>query len=209
MKKLKFLLLVILIINLIGCSKNGEQNDDNLLNFESSLFSNFKNWDEIDFSDINYIASETTKDEKLEEAFAEIYDLEKGKDKIRYYYNRIDVNNDNKKEVFVLLVGRAVCGSGGCSALLFEDNNSNYNLISRFSLVNNPIVISKDTTNGWNDIIIPVAGGGIESFFAKMKFDGKNYPINPSVQPAIQAGEKIKGAAIIADDLAKSPGIEF
>ncbi|TDX49161.1 hypothetical protein [Orenia marismortui] len=213
MKKLKFIFLTILIISLIvyfNVNKIDKQNNDTLSSFEKSrFFSNFKKRDEIDFSDINYLSAETTKDEKLEEAFAKVYNLKKGRDEIRYYYNRIDLNGDDKQEFFVLLVGRVVCGSGGCSALLFEDNNDEYNLISRFSLVNNPIIISKDKTNGWNDIIIPVAGGGIKNFFAQMKFNGKKYPLNPSIEPAIKVGAKIKGTAIVADDLLKSKGIKF
>lgn len=210
MKKLKILLLIILIITLIvGFNKNNERGSSNLLNFEDDFFSNFKNWDDTDFSDVNYIASETTKDKKLENAFAKVYNLDKTSNEIRYYYNRIDVNSDNKKEVFVFLVGRMICGSGGCNALLFENDNGEYNLISKFSLVNNPVIISENKTNGWNDIVIPVAGGGIKPFFAQMKFDGKKYPLNPSVQPTISEDMKIKGKAIVADDLSESSGVKF
>lgn len=213
MKKIKTIFILSLVIALIGFiyfNTAFSEDKEQLLKFEQDdFFSNFKNLNSIDFTDINYFASETKRDEKLEEAFAEIYHLEQGRDEIRYYYNRIDLNGDKNQEIFVLLVGKIVCGSGGCSALLFEDKNGEYDLVSRFSLVNNPIIISNTTTNGWKDIIIPVAGGGIESFFAQMKFDGDSYPLNPSVQSGIKADTKVRGKAIISDDLSKSPGIEF
>lgn len=212
MKKVKTIFILSLFVVLLGfiyLNGSTEVNKE-LLNFEQNKsFSNFKNQNSIDFTDLNYLAAETKKDEKLEQAFADIYKLEQGKDEISYYYNKIDLNGDESQEVFVLLVGRIVCGSGGCSALLFEAENGEYNLVSRFSLVNNPIIISNTTTNGWKDIIIPVAGGGIKSFFAQMKFDGDSYPLNPSLQSEIKADTKVKGKAIIADDLSKSSGIEF
>jgi hypothetical protein len=213
MKKTIIIFILSLVIALMGFiyfNTAFSEDKEQLLKFEQDeIFSNFKNLNSIDFTDINYFASETKRDEKLEEAFAEIYHLEQWRDEIRYYYNRIDLNGDKRQEIFVLLVGRMVCGSGGCSALIFEDKNGEYDLVSRFSLVNNPIIISNTTTNGWKDIIIPVAGGGIKSFFAQMKFDGDSYPLNPSVQPEVKADKKVRGKAIISDDLSKSPGIEF
>ncbi len=213
MKILKHLSVVIVIVALIGCNnavQNHPEADTNQTNIDAeNQLLKFENVDGIDFSDIKYIPLETDKDTKLEEAFAKVYDLKRGDDKIRYYYNQIDLNSDKKLETFVLLVGPSVCGTGGCSALIFEKDEDEYKLVSRFTLVNNPIIISESKTNGWNDIIMNVSGGGSEEFFSVLKFDGKQYPLNPSTQPKLKSGSKVQGTAIIAEDISKNLGIEF
>ena len=111
--------------------------------------------------------------------------------------------------MFVYLVAPSLCGTGGCSAAIFKEGNGDYNLLSRFSLVNNPVIISNSKTKGYKDIIMNVYGGGIESFFALIKYDGTTYPSNPSIQPKVNPGTKVKGIAIVADDISKNPGIEL
>jgi len=130
----------------------------------------------LDLSKVTYMNSETQPDPKLEEAFSKVYDLEKGKDQITYYYNRIDLNDDQVPETFVFLVGPYVCGTGGCSGLIFTQD---YDLISKFSLVRNPIIIRNKKTNGWKNIVMYVAGGGMEPSYKELKFNGNAYPLNP------------------------------
>ncbi len=169
----------------------------------------FENKDGIDFSQVKYIPSETEKDQKLEDAFAEVYDLKRGEDQIRYYYNRIDLDGDDQPETFVFLVGSSVCGTGGCSGLIFKSQDDDYELVSRFTLVRNPVIVSQNKTNDWNDLIMYVSGGGIENFFAQVKYDEGKYPLNPSVQPKVESGTQVEGTAIIADDLTQNKGIAF
>lgn len=163
----------------------------------------------IDFSSVEYICSENVRDIGLEKAIKDVYNLDQSEDRIRYYYNIIDLNDDGRNEIFVYLLGPFVCGTGGCSAAIFEKIDNEYVILSRFSLVNNPILISKNTSNGYRDIIMYVAGGGIESFYARLKYNGTRYPANPSVQPKVEPGTKLSGKAIVADDISLNPGIEL
>lgn len=169
----------------------------------------FVNQDGIDLSSIEYICSETQRDIKLENALIKEFELDRYQDNVRYYYNKVDLNEDGKPEIFVYLVGFPVCGTGGCSGAIYKQEDEEYSLLSRFSLVNNPIIISDNKTNGYRDIIMNVYGGGIESFFALLKYDGSTYPSNPSIQPKVEPGTKVEGVAIIADDIGKSPGIKL
>ena len=153
---------------------------------------------EPDLSNVKNIEHEKIRDEKLEEAihkFMPEYDKETYGE-VRYYYNKVDLNGDGKEEIFAVLYGSYVAGTGGGTGLLFDKD---YNLVSNFTLVKPPMIISENKTNGWNDILMYVSGGGIESFYAQMKFDGKTYPLNPSVQPEVKSGTKIEGKAIIAE----------
>lgn len=169
----------------------------------------FSNQNEIDFSSIKYIYSETEKDMKLEKALVKAFELEQYEDNVRYYYNKVDLNEDGNPEIFTYLVGSPVCGTGGCSGAIFKQENGEYKLLSTFSLVNNPVIVSNIKTNGYRDIIMHVFGGGIESFFARVKYDGTTYPSNPSIQPKVEQGTKVDGIAIIADDITKNPGLEI
>lgn len=161
-----------------------------------------------DFSDVKYIDSENIKDEKLEEAIIELYELEES-DNTRYYYNRIDFDSDGVPEVFVFLVGSATCGTGGCSAAIFKELNEGYEVVSQFTLVNTPVIVSDTKTNGYNDLIMYVSGGGIKPFCAVMKHDGTNYPQNPSTQPKLEEGTKVKGMGIINDEINPNTGINI
>ncbi|MGG3450498.1 hypothetical protein ABER98_11535 [Domibacillus aminovorans] len=129
--------------------------------------------------------------------------------KVRYYYNRIDINGDGVPGVIVYLVGPFVCGTGGCSLVIFKQLNQSYQLISSFTLVNNPIIVSRNKTNGYNDLIMFVSGGGIEPYYAEIKYGANGYPSNPSVQPKVKPGTKVTGIAVISDDISTSPGIQF
>ncbi|MCD5324531.1 MULTISPECIES: hypothetical protein [Pontibacillus] len=171
-------------------------------------YESFVNKDGIDLSSLQYLSSEKEKNMKFEEALKKEFQI-RPEDKVRYYYNKVDLNDDGKPEVFVLLVGPTLCGTGGCSAAIFKEKEGEYALLTRFSVVNNPVIVSDQQTNGYRDILMNVYGGGIVPFFARLKYDGSTYPGNPSVQPKLEPGTKVEGVAIVADDLMKSPGIEI
>ncbi|QST00933.1 hypothetical protein IMZ31_05010 [Pontibacillus sp. ALD_SL1] len=171
-------------------------------------YESFVNKDDIDLSSIQYITSEKKRDPQLEKALMKEFEYT-NQGKARYYYNKVDLNGDGIPETFVYLVGQYFCGTGGCSAAIFKEQDGDYSLLTRFSVVNNPVIISNTKTNGYKDIIMNVYGGGIEPFFARLTYNGTTYPGNPSVQPKVEPGTKVKGVAIVADDLGESSGIEL
>lgn len=141
------------------------------------------------------------KNQKVEEALIVSMDL--GFDEVKntkYCYNFIDINNDGKNELFVELYGKYVSGTGGNTALIFENKNGRYKLLQRFSVVHNPVIISDKKTNGFNDIIMYVCGGGAECGYAVLKYDGKNYPSNPSVEEKLPQNAEVYGKEIMNDD---------
>jgi len=152
---------------------------------------------------INYIPAETSPNPALERAILKQlpgYDPCAG-EKIRYFYNQSDLNEDSQPETIVYLVGSYSCGTGGCNALIFKSSASEYQLISQMTLVNNPIIVSSAKTKGWHDLIIYVAGGGARGSYHLLRFNGKNYPSNPSIQTSLPPGFTIVGKALIADEI--------
>ena len=107
---------------------------------------------------MEYNYSETSRDTKLEAAITSTYDLPKGQT-VRYLYNRMDLNGDGTLGVFVDLISDGFIGTGGSSAAIYETVDGACQLVSRFTLVNTPVIVSNHTTNGWKDLVFPVCGG--------------------------------------------------
>lgn len=93
----------------------------------------------------------------------------------KFIFFEYDLNDDGKKEILVGLTGSYFCGSGGCTQYILEDQG---NVISKFTVADNPVIIDSYKSNGWKDLIIHSGGKN-----HLVKFNGKKYPSNPSMQP--------------------------
>jgi hypothetical protein len=103
-----------------------------------------------------------------------------------------------KQEIVVYVAGRDWCGSGGCTLLVLEPNNSSYKVIGRTPIVRLPVRLLESVTNGRPDISVWVQGGGIQTGYeALLPFNGEKYPTNPSVPPARPLTRKVAGEVII------------
>lgn len=118
----------------------------------------------------------------------------------KYYYNYVDINNDGTDELFALIIGPYTSGSGGSSALLLTIDNGNFSLLDSFTLMQSPIVISDNTTNGYRDIIVYQSGGGTESAYKCLSYENGHYnSVNDG--KAIASINKVTGLSIISDNL--------
>ncbi len=117
----------------------------------------------------------------------------------RYIAAFLDLNGDGKSEAVVYLVGGEWCGSGGCTTMILTQNDSSWKIINKITITRPPIRVLESTYNGWHSLGVWVQGGGIhEGYEAELRFNGKKYPRNPSVPPAIPLKEKITGEVIIS-----------
>ncbi|MBC2854961.1 hypothetical protein H3N56_00380 [Cetobacterium sp. 2A] len=155
------------------------------------------------------IKSETQRNIEVEESLIKEFSLVRGEDKISYLYNKIDLDGDKKPEIIVYAYGPMVGGTGGDSGLILKERSEGYDTISKFTNLRVPIIISDKTTHGWKDIILEVYGGGGPSGTVVMKFDGKKYPSNPSVQALLPKNTKVNGVKILSDNLSENPGISL
>ncbi len=118
----------------------------------------------------------------------------------RYLNAWIDLNGDGKREAIVYLIGSDWCGSGGCTALVLEPARSTYEVIAHVSIVQLPISALTRSSRGWRDLTVWVYGGGIQNAYeAELKFDGRSYPSNPSVPPAVHLVGKPEKEALISN----------
>jgi hypothetical protein len=111
----------------------------------------------------------------------------------------IDLNGDGDQDAIVVLTGSYWCGTGGCTMLVFQGGSGGFELVSRSSLIRPPITVSDTQTNGWRDLIVTVSGGGIPSKTVALKFDGQEYPLNPSDQPPLSSDEPVQGTIILSE----------
>jgi hypothetical protein len=137
---------------------------------------------------------ETKRDPGLEKAIQ----LELSQDSFSYTWNLVHLGNGTGSEALVHM-GGDYCGSGGCTSLVFAKRGDTWRLISRLTLTRTPIIVSSHLTNGWHDLILVVAGGGIQpGYYSVLAFNGNTYPENPSVKPATPLRASVKGVAWLA-----------
>lgn len=117
---------------------------------------------------------------------------------VHYFAVTTDLDGDELPEWIVHLVGPTVCGTGGCDTLVFTELDGQAKLVTQISLTRPPIVVAEDATNGWRDLIVHVAGGGIlPGHDARLRYDGSTYPTNPTVKPAEPRSDRRTGVVMI------------
>jgi hypothetical protein len=163
---------------------------------------------------IEQVKPEAARDERLEAAIKDPngdgrpdnHDPE-GNFWTHYYHNRVDLDGDGRAEVLVYVFGPYMCGSGGCNTLVFRQTEAGaYQLVADISLTNNPVIVSERRTNGWNDLIFFVAGGGARAHYAVLRFDGRSYPNNPTSFPAVPLKGAARGKAYLVGSGEKETG---
>lgn len=198
--------VIISFLSINGCKSNSatniEKENTNVKDESSAKTDESKNnIILLENEKIASVLSEKERKPELEKALKEKYDLDdKGAKETRYYYNCIDLNGDGVNEIFVEVVGPFTSGTGGDSAVIYKDNNGTLEEISDFTLIRNPIIISDEKSNGWNDIIVEYSGGGAPKKYAILKYDGNKYSkVNES--ETIDSIKDVSGVAIISNDM--------
>ncbi|MEL7292001.1 MAG: hypothetical protein AAGJ78_10055 [Pseudomonadota bacterium] len=115
----------------------------------------------------------------------------------RYRWLVYDLNGDGNNE---LLVQLDWCGSGGCTLLIFDNQAQTWRFNSRITQVRTPLNLGRNNHNGWQDLVFFVSGGGAIPNQHLLKFDGEQYPLNPSVAP-VASYDDISAVQLFADGL--------
>lgn len=108
---------------------------------------------------------------------------------IRYLNGSADLNGDGSLEHLVLMQDRYFCGSGGCTALIFNDEGK---LIHTMTVTNTPILLSDSLHHGWKDIIV-----WSNNSYRSIEHNGTHYPTNPSLAPIIDRSETENEAKLL------------
>jgi hypothetical protein len=107
--------------------------------------------------------------------------------------------HDDGHQVIVYLIGPAWCGTGGCATLILVPKDSSYAVLTEMRVAQQPIRVLETKSNGWHDLGVWVQGGGIQpGYGARLSFDGKSYPDNPTVPPAQPLTTKVTGKVVVS-----------
>jgi hypothetical protein len=117
----------------------------------------------------------------------------------RYTWDRVDLNGDGTPEVIAQVVGPMFCGTGGCPLLIFrEPSPGRLELVTQMSLFKDPLIVAERRHNGWKELITRVRVDAGTSYYAALPYDGRTYPTNPSVTPALPLRRPEPGTAYLA-----------
>ncbi len=131
-----------------------------------------------------------------------------GAEDIRYIPSFADLNGDGKPEAIVYIYGATECGTGGCPTLILTPSEDGYKLVSEIVLTRPPIRVSPRKSHGWHNLVVFVAGGGIQQGYnAELEFNGKSYPDNPTVTPAKRVTDRVWGRIVIPWNISARDGI--
>jgi hypothetical protein len=136
--------------------------------------------------------------EFLQNYLGELYPPFEQQGETRYCSAFVDLKDDGTKEVIVYLSGRGWCGTGGCNMLILAPEGTSYRVVTKTTITRLPIRVLATKSNGWHDISVVLAGGGIQpGYEAELSFDGKTYPSNPSVSPAHPLVGEVRGKTVV------------
>lgn len=124
----------------------------------------------------------------------------------------VDLNGDRRLEALIYTMatseghGQAdLCGSGGCDLYVLELTPTGYRQITDISIARPPVRVLSTITHGWHDLGVLVAGGGIVSGYeARLRFNGRSYPENPTVSPATRSKNMV-GKQVIGKEAELMP----
>lgn len=115
------------------------------------------------------------------------------------FEGRADLNGDGRDEVIVHVAGPVLCGTGGCTTLVFTPRGEGYRLLAEIAPTRPPIQVSANETEGWRNLLVRVSGGGLQaSYDAELRFDGESYPANPTDPGVLPAADAAGAEVLIA-----------
>lgn len=93
------------------------------------------------------------------------------------------------RQYLVYARDRKWCGvTGGCTLFILTKSGNDWRVLSRMTLVHLPVRILPHLSQGWQDLAVSYSGtlpdGRPALVTSRMRFDGAQYPSNPSVPPA-------------------------
>lgn len=158
---------------------------------------------------LQYVLSEKIKNAALEYAIHENYPALSAKDKVAYYYNYADLNDDGNMEIIVYVKRTTGNAPTDNSVLVLSPYNGKHELLAKFNVASNPIIVSENKTNGWHDLVMGLSTRDGELVFVASKFGEKGYQNNTALQARLLEGQIVFGTAVIADDTTIKSGIKL
>lgn len=108
----------------------------------------------------------------------------------KFQYSLFDLNDDGQDEAIVLITDNKYCGSGGCTLEIYRGTRRGFKFLSSSTITKPPIRVLDDKSHGWKSIVVFSYGDIV------LKFNGKKYSPNPSMQPKATV-KQLKSAKVL------------
>ena len=118
----------------------------------------------------------------------------------RYYYDRVDLNEDGTEEILAVVVGEYTECDGGDPAVILEQNAQGYQVLESFAYVRTPVYVSDAMSDGWHDLIFPAHGGEEGTGFRGFHYQDSVGYQNANMEFMDDMDENFCGRRIIADN---------
>lgn len=110
----------------------------------------------------------------------------------KYRAASVDLNGDGRPEVLVYSEDWRRCRMGdgnGCTLWVLTRRGGTTAVVGRMTIAWPPVWLLRSRSHGWRDLAMQTArGGSLPNWTGRMQFDGRRYPVDPSV--ASQPSEK-------------------
>lgn len=137
-------------------------------------------------------------DEVLAHRAIENYRINKNRKKGPYQMQGVDLDGDGVGEAMVLFGGEDWCTKSGCSLAILKSDERGYKPIFRTVRVRAPVIVSRNESQGWRDIIVTSGGGGAPVRRVVLRFSGNGYPRNAMQEPEYPREAPLDGEIAIA-----------
>lgn len=157
--------------------------------------------------DIIYVTPEKIKNKNLEKAILKHIQWD-DKNKARYFYNYVDLNDNGNSDVVVYVYSGSHCTMEGCVVLVFKIEGGEYILLSKISPLKIPIVISNKKNSQYKNIIGVIDDDGSKDKYVNLIYDGEEYLENPSLGEEVMDSD-IAGVCLFKEKYLYDNGIEL
>ncbi len=122
----------------------------------------------------------------------------KGPAHSRFDYTRIDLDGDGNRDALVYMKApySRWCGQHGCTLFVMKAGLESFENISEVQPIRPPLIVSKNTTNGWKDIMVRVDGRWSKTKNVALQFNGHRYPSDPAKQPPVYKLVSVEGIRV-------------
>ncbi|MCG8558930.1 MAG: hypothetical protein MI824_03940 [Hyphomicrobiales bacterium] len=128
----------------------------------------------------------------------ENYRINKKRARSDYRSAGVDLDGDGVAEAIVLFKGKDWCAANGCSLAIFKSGPRGYRPAFRTVRVKAPVMVSRDASNGWRDLLVWTGGAGTApKRRVLLRNSGTGYPRNAMLEPEVPLGSAIETQVVI------------
>ncbi len=102
---------------------------------------------------------------------------------LRFVASRADLDGDGRPEWLAAVVGSYVCGSRGCTLLIFRDGQGGPEPLGELGTFQTPLRATSQRSQGWLDLALPAGYDASSPAWYMLRSDGRSYPLSPAQPP--------------------------